>query len=365
VNLQALDLGFDGERVMTARVGLFETDYPEESDRRQFYERLVDRLATKPGVVAAAVTSSLPTQNRDGTSYRLEGESYPTPRDVPGTNLAAVSPDFFEVFDIPLQRGRLLTAADRADAPPVVVVNRSFAERAWPGQDPIGKTLRFGRDDSADEPWRTVVGVVPDAWISNFNDPDHDGIYLPIAQTDRRFMSLAIRTAAADPTSATSALREAVLDLDRNLPIYWVLPMSRVVYEGSFFFNFFAVLFAVFGAAALGLAAVGIYGVMAHSVSQRTQEIGIRMALGASRRDVLAMVVRQGSVRLAIGLAIGLCLALAGSRFLAGILFDVEPADPLTLALTTLFLSVVTLVACLVPALRASRVPPTEALRYE
>lgn len=362
MSLRNLDLGVEVERVMTARIGLFESKYPEASQRLELFERLVERLAAQPGVESAALTSGLPASGSDGSAYEIEGRSYPDRRDIPDTRLAVVTPGFFETFEIPLLKGRLFGSQDRPETAPVVIVNRSFSERNWPGEDPLGRRIRLGRGD-AEESWRTIVGVVPDARLGSLDDEEQDGIYVPLTQLDRQFISIAVRTTSPDPASAAPLLRETVLALDRDQPIYWVRTMARAIFEEAFFFNFFATLFLIFGLAALVLAAVGIYGVMAFSVGQRSHEIGIRMALGARREDVLGMVLRQGSGRLAIGLGIGLAIAFAGSRFLGAMLFEIEPADPAAFLITALFLTAVTLFACWVPAQRAARIDPTQALR--
>ncbi|NJL27256.1 MAG: FtsX-like permease family protein [Thermoanaerobaculia bacterium] len=362
LNLRNLDLGIEVSQVMTARVGLFASKYPDPADRLNFYEKLVKELEQQPGIESAALTSSLPVSGGEWTAYEVEGHSYADRRDIPDTRLAVVTPAFFDTFGIPLLEGRLFGSQDRPETEPVVVVNRSFAERNWPGEEALGRRIRLGRADP-EESWRTVVGVVPDARLGDFNRPEQDGIYAPLTQLDRQFISIAVRTTATDPASTGPLLRETVLAIDRDQPIYWVRTMARTIFEQAFFFNFFATLFMVFGVAALLLAAVGIYGVMAFSVGQRTQEIGIRMALGARREDVLRMVLRQGSARLLIGLGTGLAVAFAGSRFLSVLLFQIEPADPPAFLGTALFLSVVALTACWVPAHRAAQIDPTQALR--
>lgn len=367
VNLRTADLGFTTENVLTARIGLFDSAYHEEGDRLRFWEELLEKLGEAPVAASAAATSSLPSAGMDFTSFRLEGEEYPTRRDVPGANFAVVSPAFFETFDIPLAAGRAFDLQDRADSEPVMIVNRSFAERAWPGENPLGQRLRFGREDregEEPEPWRTVVGVAPDAWMNNLRNDDESGIYAPLAQVDRSFLSIAIKT-QADPVAFAATLRDTVLSLDRDLPIYWTRTMDETVAEARFFFDLFGGMFAAFGAIALLLAAIGIYGITAFSVGRRSQEIGLRMALGAAPGDVLGLILRQGAVRLAIGLVLGLVAGIGVSRLLAGFLFGVAPGDPLTFGTIALFLSAVTLLACFVPARSAMGVESVEALRYE
>ncbi len=362
-NLRTMDLGFETEGILTARIGLFETVYPEETDRRRFFDNLLERLAATPGVESAALTSSLPTSGRDGTAYAVEGKVYEQRNDYPATRLAAVSSNFFATFDIPILEGRGFSGQDREETQPVVVVNRSFADQEWPGKDPLGRRIRFGRGDQ-EEPWLTVVGVAADAGMSDLGDDDQDGIYAPLAQHDRRFLSVAVAT-RGEPQAFAATLRQTVLDLDRDLPLYWLLTMDEVVAEARFFYDFFGALFATFGLAALLLAAVGIYGIMAFAVGRRTHEIGVRMALGAAPDTVLGMLLRQGTARLLVGLAIGLGLALGVSRLLAAFLFAVDPGDPTTFLGVAVFLTAVTLLACLFPALAARRVDPVEALRHQ
>ncbi len=363
VNLQTTDLKFDPENLLTARLGLSASNYPEPPDRLRFFEDLIDALAASPAVASVAATSSLPTTGDDETFYRVEGKVYQQPRDVSRTNLAVVTPGFFDTFEVAISSGRAFTAQDREDALPVVIVNRNFAALAWPGEDPLGQRLRLGRLGD-DEPWRTVIGVVPDVWMNDFDDLDQDGIYVPLAQLDRRFLSIGIKT-HSEPLAATAVLRGHVLELDRDIPLYQVRSMDQVLEEQRFFFHFFAGFFTSFGLAALLMAAVGIYGTMAFAIGRRIHEFGVRIALGARPVEVLAMVLRQGAVRLGIGLALGLGAALVVSRLLVYFLFDIQPDDPTTFAVTMLFLAIVALLACFFPAQRAMRVDPVEVLRQD
>ena len=343
-------MGFASDNLLTARIGLFENAYPQEADRVTFWQRLVEELEAAPGVEAATVTSSLPATGMGGTWYRLEGKEYATRQEVPGANFATIGPRLFDTFDIPLRAGRAFTDQDRQESDLVVIVNSSFAEREWPGKSALGKRLRFGREDADGEepaPWRRVVGVVPDTWMNDLMDDDTAGIYAPVAQMGSRFMSVAVKT-RADPTAFITTLRQTVIGLDPDLPIYWTRTMDEVVGEKRFFFDLFGGLFATFGAVALLLAALGIYGITAFSVGRRTREIGVRMALGASPGDVLGLVLRQGAVRLALGLTFGLLVGIGVSRLLTGFLFGVAPTDPLTFSTIALFLSAVTLLACFI-----------------
>jgi len=370
VNIKTLDLGFDPGNVFTARIALFESTYPEEKDRLAFFENLLERLEGQPGVSAAAASTSLPSNGGQGVRYTVEGRSYPTERDYPRALAAMVTPSFFNTFRVRLLSGRGFARLDQAASLPVVVVNRSFAERVWPGEDPIGKRIRLvseeGEEGEKEEPWRTVVGVSHDALIAGFDDQGEEhGFYIPLAQSCPAFVSLAVKTATDNPLAMTDTVRRQVRAIDKDLPIYFVLSMDQVLARNAFFPNLFGSLFAIFGLAALLLAAVGIYGVIAFSVEQRTQEIGIRMALGANHGSVLGMILKQGALQLGVGLACGLVSAFFVSRLLATFLVGVKPNDPAIFALVTVLLSTIALLACWFPAQRAARTDPLVAIRYD
>ena len=369
IAVRTLDLGFDPTHLFTARIALFDAAYPQESGRVAFFNDLLERLANQPGVAAVAATTNLPASGSGRWKYRLEGGAYPTERDVPTAHLAMISPGFFDVFGARLLAGRNFGRLDMADSQPVVIVNQSFAAKVWPRQDPVGKRIRLEEEpNEKNPPWRTVVGVAPDLKIEGVggdNTETPDGFYLPLAQRCPGFVSLAVRTRTANPLALTSVVRQQVNALDRDLPIYFVFSMEQILADGRFFPNLFGSLFAIFGCAALVLAAVGIYGVIAFSVHQRTQEIGIRMALGAQRQNVLRMILNQGMLQLGIGLAAGLVLAFFASRLLASFLIGIQPRDPATFTLVSALLAAIAFVACWIPARRAMRTDPLTAIRYD
>ncbi len=364
VKLQDLKLGFDSHDLLTVRVALFETQYPKPADRAAFFAELLRRLAAQPGVAGTAATASLPTSGADNDRYAVFGRSYPHPENMPRTYEAAVSPGYFSTLGTRILAGRDFGTADRAGALPVAVVNRSFAAREWPRESPLGKRIRIGVDDK--EPWRTIVGVVPDLKMEGLQNADESpaGIYLPLAQDPPGFCSVVVRT-HGDPLALLPVVRREVGGLNRDLPLYFIRTMRQVVEQNGFFLNLFGTVFGILGAAALVLASVGIYGVISFSVAQRTQEIGVRMALGARQASVLGMILRQGAVQLGTGLGIGLLLALAAARPLRTLLLDVQPTDPPTFAWVALVLCAVALAASYVPALRASRVDPLVAIHYD
>jgi putative ABC transport system permease protein len=355
--------------LLTARIALFESAYPKEADRVRFFDELLRRLANSPGVAAVAAATSLPGSGSGLWDYRIEGRAYATEREVPNARAAMVSTGFLEAFGARPLAGRSFSPQDRAGSLPVVMVNRSFAAKIWPGEDPIGKRLRLDEEiGEPNPPWRTVIGVAPDLQMAGGGDgttETPEGLYLPLAQRCPGFVSLAVRTRTPNPVALTSVVRQQVNALDRDLPIYFVYSMEEVLARNRFFPNLFAWLFAIFGMAALVLASVGIYGVIAFSVNQRTQEIGIRMALGAERRNVLRMILRQGMWQLLFGLTAGLLGAFFVSRLLANFLVDVQPRDPVTFTVVSLLLALVALVACWIPARRATRTDPLVAIRYE
>ena len=366
VQLRNYAFDFATEDVFTARVGLFENDYPDRQARARFYRDRVQRLEAIPGAQSVALTNSLPGLGSGGRAFAIEGKTYETDQDYPTARTASITPNFFRTFDVDIRRGRDFTLQDDADAPEVVIVNQRFAERFFEGEDPIGRRIREGRADSEAE-WKTIVGIAPNLGMNGMgnNQTDPAGYYTPVEQGDIMFMSLTVRTRGGAPLTITPDVRRAVRSVDTDLPIYSVFSMDERIKRDAWFYNVFGTLFIVFGAAALFMASVGLYGVLSFSVSRRTQEMGIRMALGATARDVIKLVLRQGLAQLGVGLAIGLAMAFGLSNIVAFIMFDVQPRDPMVFGSIVVVITLVGLLASFVPARRATRVDPMEALRYE
>lgn len=363
VNLSATDFGLPTERVLTARLGLFESAYPDDAARATFFANLHQRLEGLGPARAAAITTNLPAMGGGRTVFEIEGQSYAADRDYPAASSAVVSPGFFATFDRSVSRGRDFSGADAVDAPRVAIINQSFAQKFFAGDDPIGRRFRLGRRE-ADNPWVTIVGVAPDMYVGGIENQVPEGFYLALAQQPPRFASLAIR-AEGDPLALTSAIRQEVQALDPDLPLYWVRTHAAGIAENNWHYRVFGSLFMVFGFVAVFLATAGLYGVMSFSVTRRTQEIGVRMALGADAPRVLRLVFRQGAWQVGLGLVLGIALAAGLSRLLTIMLFGIEPWDPATFTTVVSMLAVVALVAIFVPARRAMRVEPMAALRYE
>ncbi len=365
VNLGNTDYGFDQDAIMTARVGLFPTDYPEVDDRRRFFEELHRRLQERSGVIAASLTQSLPVKFTGNPRFSLEGESYAEEAERPRAHTTSITPSYFETFGLDLLQGRDFTIMDNADAQRVVIVNRSFAEKFFPGRSPLGQRISGGQLGTPEEQeWSTIVGVAPDLYMTGPLNEEPEGFYAPVAQTDVRFISIAVRT-QGNPVEFTAALRQEVMAVDADMPIYWELTMAGVIHEETWFFWVFGSLFGTFGAVALLLASVGLYGVMSFSVRRRTPEVGIRMALGAGSGTVLRLVLRQGLWQLGIGLLLGVLLAFALAGLMESMLVNVEPTDPATFITIVLMLLITGLTASAIPALRASRIDPMIALRKQ
>ena len=364
--LRNYDFPFATENIFTARVGLFETDYPTPESRTRFWRDLKQSLEGLPGARSVALTNALPAAGSGRRRFAIEGQTYETDQDYPRARTADITPDFFETFDISLARGRDFTLQDDADAPGAILVNQRFVARFFPGEDPIGRRIREGTSESQED-WKTIVGVVPDLRMEGFDSDVNEqaGYYAPLAQRDQRFISIAVRLPGGDPLALTAEVRAAVRSVDSDLPIYWVRGMPEVIRQGTWFYNVFGSLFIVFGAAALFMASIGLYGVLAFSVSRRIQEMGIRMALGANAKNVIRLVMREGAVQLAIGLTVGMAMAFGVSNVIGLILFDVEPRDPAVFGTIVVVIALVGIVASFVPALRATRVDPMVALRYD
>jgi predicted permease len=365
LNLRSLEYPFRTEEVFTARVGLFESDFPTPAERWEFYREVRDRLSSRPEVRTATVTSVLPGLWGEGASIGIQGATYQDDQDFPFVRFAAIGPGFFETMGVEVLRGRAITAQDEPGTEPVALVNQSFALRFFQGEDPIGRQIRIGRSDSQ-EPWLTIVGLVPDMYLEGVgnNEDSPAGFYVPLAHADRRFVSIAA-VGSGDPSRLLGVIQEVVSSVHTDTPLYWTRTLRQSIKENVWTVDLFGGLFAVFGILALVLAAAGLYAVMSMGVSQRTREVGVRMALGAKGRDVLGMILRQGGVQLGIGLATGFLLAAALSRGLSGMLFGVEPWDPGVFLAIAAIMVLTGLAASFFPAHRATRVDPVEALRSE
>ena len=363
--LRTIDFGFPVDDVFTARVGLFETDYPDDASRRRFTDELDSRVAALPGVEAAAITSNLPALGSGRSQFALEGVTYAEDRDYPRARRLAVSPGFFTVFGVRPAEGRAFTGQDREGSLPTAIVNQSFARKHFGGRSPVGRHIQV-RNPENEQPWLTIVGVVPDMFETGLGDRNDmpEAMYLPLAQQPVRFMSIVARV-RGHPAALSPQVRDAVSAIDADLPIYFVRSLREAIDRNTWFYRVFGTMFMIFGVVALFLAAIGLYAVMAFSVSRRTREVGVRMALGAQARDVVAMIFRQGAVQIAVGMILGLALAAGVSRLLRIVLFEVEPRDPAIFAGVALVLTTVGLLACLVPARRATRIDPIVALRLE
>ncbi len=360
--LRNIDPGFRTSNIFTARIG-FPATYTDSAVQKQFYIQLQERLATLPGATDAAIASGLPAVNQNGGNFTVDGVSYAADKDVPRSTWLAVSPGFFQTFEIQGLQGRLLDDRDRADAAPVAVVNKAFADKFFAGGDPIGHRIRQGGRTST-EAWMTIVGVVPTLFTGQPDEPRAPAYYAPLSQHHTNFVSLSVQTTSA-PMSLTADVRKAVAALNPDIPLYWVYSMEEAIARPTWYIRVFGTMFMIFGLIALFLASVGLYAVMSFSVSRRVREVGIRMALGAQGRDVVRMIFRQGAWQLAIGMVLGLALAAAIAQTMQVILFEVQPRDPATFIGVVVVLTVTGLLACLVPARRATRIDPLTALRVD
>ena len=361
--IRHMDPGFETANLLTARVG-FPAAYTDTVMQRRFFEELEPKLATLPGARNAALTSGLPGVGGGRGDFAVEGVQYATDRDYPRAGVSSVSPNFFSTFRLGVRRGRGVEQSDGETSLPVAVVSQRFADKHFKGQDALGRRIRVGGKESK-QPWRTIVGVVPDVYSGDTDEPRDERVYVPLAQNHANFVSLAVRTAGGSPTAMTAAVRDAVASVNADIPIYWAYSMDEALARPLWFIRVFGTMFMIFGFIALFLASVGLYAVMAFSVNRRTREVGIRMALGAQGRDVVRMVFGQGLLQLGVGMAVGLALALGVSRLLSVILFDVQPRDPVVFGSVVGVLTLAGLLACFLPARRATRVDPLVALRSE
>jgi len=358
--------GFQPDTILTANLTLSAEQYAQPSARVAFDEQALQRLSALPGVSSAALATSVPYANGGGVSqqsFSIEGRPPASRDEIVTAIVQTASPNYLQVLNVGLLDGRPLADTDRDSTLPVCLVSESLVRRYFGQQNPLGHKIRVN-NYAPNEPWMTVVGVVRDvrySWIEKHLIPT---IYRSYRQSPRFFTTLLLRT-SADPSRLAPAARAAIAEIDPNLPLDSVKPFDRVILESIVGIGYVATMMAILGAIALVLASIGIYGVMSYAVTERTHEIGIRMSLGAETRDILSMVLRNGVLLTAIGLAIGLPAAIFMARALSGLLFGVDAADPAALVGLPFLLAAVALLACYVPAHRASRVDPLQALRYE
>ena len=355
--------GFNPDSVLTMNLVLPSAKYKEDPQRFSFYRDLVQRVQSLPGVQSAAAVNYLPLGGANSSdAYLVEGTPEPAPGQEDIGRYRVCTPDYFETMRIPVLRGRGFNEQDKAGAPPVVIVNEALARKHWPGADAIGKRIRFY--DSLDRaPWMEIVGVIRDV-KHELNLEVTPEFYLPHAQDSWNSMVLVART-TVEPTSLASSIRQQVWAIDKDQPVFGVLSMQEVRSQSVALYSFSSVMLGIFAGVALLLASLGIYGVMAFAVTQRTHEIGIRMALGARAPDVLKLVVKHGMTLAFIGVALGIAGAWALTRFMEKLLVGVAPTDLLTFSVVSACLLVAALFACYLPARRATKVDPLVALRYE
>jgi putative ABC transport system permease protein len=362
--LRTMDMGFNQDGVFTARLG-FPAGYTDTVAQRRFYDQLQQKVAALPGVTSAMITSGLPSGDHsfDGNLFALEGRAYAKDKDYPNAQTASSTPDFFTTLQIPLHHGRFFNSGDRENTVQVAIVNEGFVKKYFPTGDALGHRLRLGGAKST-QPWLTIVGVVGDVFSGDPQRPKPEVVYRPLIQAHTNFVYVAAR-AGSEPMRITGAVRDAVTALNPDIPLYWVYDLRTAVARPTWFIRVFGTMFMIFGAIALFLSAIGLYAVMSFSVGRRTREVGIRMALGARGADVVGMIFRQGALQLGVGMTIGIAMALGVSQLLRVLLFDVQPRDPFIFTGVVGVLVATGLLACLLPARRATHVDPLVALRAE
>jgi len=362
--------GFDASNVLTFRVALSGEKYGTAQKRSTFFKQAIERLAASPGIEAAGVTDTLPSLDTGSDMlFSLENEfNAQGSTEAHDADIRVISPDYLRVLHVPLVRGRLFNESDNATNTPVVLINQAMAKALWPGQDPIGHRIWIGKSmgpSGAEPAPRQIVGVVADMRQDSLADPSNPAMYIPYEQTKYTDSEYFVLRTARSPLLAVPQARDALRAIDPETPPTQVSSMQDVVYASVKDWRFHATLLGIFGALALVIAAIGVYGVISYSVVQRTHEIGIRMALGAQQSSILRLVIRQGLTLAGVGIVVGIGAALALARLIASLLYGVSATDPLTFAGVAALLLIVAVAACYIPARRAMRVDPMVALRYE
>jgi predicted permease len=360
--LEDVNPGFQSAGVITAGLSLPNQRYDTGPKQLAFYQAVLDNLSATPGVSAVAAGLPLPFSGNAGSaSFQIDGRPSPPGDPGPHGDIGAVSADYFSALRIPIREGRVFTALDRSDTQRVAVIDDVLARQYWPGQDPVGQHIRNGNS----APWATIVGVVGHVKHSDLSGEDVKGkYYFPVFQMPLPFMSFVMRS-PADAGRLSTAMRDAVRAVDPTQPVSQIRLMNEMVNSSLAPRRFVVTVLGVFAAMALAMAMIGLYGVISYAVTQRTQELGVRMALGAQPAEILRLVLGQGMKLAGLGAVAGLVVSLAMSRFLQGELFQVRAIDPLTFALMAAALVAAALLASYIPARRATRVDPMVALRYE
>jgi putative ABC transport system permease protein len=365
VQLKNVKMPFGVENILTARVDLPRGTYPDSAASIRFYERLLPRLQALPGIEAATLSDGLPAAGNGVIPVQIEGKAYPA-NDYPLAREGIVTAGYFATFQTRLVNGREFTAADTSTSRPVAIINESFARVHFPTLDPMGRQMKRIRPGS-NEPWLTIVGVVPDLMMEGIgnNNASPVGYYIPIAQSDvANAVNLAVRT-RGEPGAMTSLVRSAVISLDQDLGIFDINTMQRIIDRQTWFYTVFGTFFMVFGFCALLLAAAGLYGVMSFAVTQRTRELGIRSALGARGPQLILLIMRRSVIQLAVGLVLGLVLALLASGALQPVLYHVSPRDATVFVAVVAALALASLLASFLPARHVTKIDPVLALASE
>ena len=362
LGLQGVDPGFRPENAQYVQLNLPGQKYGSNGEQAQFLRRAVSAAAALPGVEHAGASNVIPFLGDYVLTFEVFGRPPPGPGENQSANYYAVTPDYFRAMGIALTRGRFFTDRDSAKAPRTAIINEKLARDYFPGQDPVGKRINI---DSGPQAWREIVGVVADVKHYGLSTDAPDQMYEPFDQQPYSFMDIVIRSGQGARPPTAAAVRAAIASVDPELPVGGVEPLANLISNSLAGQRFTMYLLVVFSSVALLLSSMGLYGVMAYSVTQRTGEIGIRMALGAQAGDVLSLILARGGLLLSVGVLIGLGVALLVSRITASLLFGISPTDPLTFAAVVLVLGAVAAPACLIPARRAARVDPIVALRAE
>ena len=365
MRLQAVNAGFTPQQVLTAQLSPAGPQFDEDSDVVTFYDQVLERVSAIPGVESTGVINTLPLSGGPTIGFRIEGRPILTTDKWVPTDFRSVSPDYFRAMNIPVLQGRTFTPEDRTGAPRKLMINQALAQRDFPNEDPVGKRITLGNTDENNQPiWFEIVGVTANVRSQELREEAPPALYFSAKQLPFQNMAIVVRS-TIEPESLAPALRQAVAEVDRTVPVAQVQTMEHIVSESVTQPRFNLFLVGLFGGLALLLSAAGIYGVTSYTVTQRTHELGIRVALGAQVSDVLKLVLGQGMVVIGIGLVLGLAASFALMRLMRSLLFGVGENDPLTFVAITVVLLLVALLACYLPARRATKVDPLIALRYE